>query len=233
MKAQELGILRKLIYHLYYIDDIYAEDLFSSDFEEYFQARNTGQEIAKYLRTLEWAAENPNFDFHNLLPNLGFSSEEIYYFLNRFLNQFRTYFREADIDHLKAPEDERPLKILIIEDNQIQNGFLSFHLSSTSYQIAVAEGVQDIEALFKDESFDATIISLHDDPNDLTNIVKNFPRIEKAQGRQPTPLVICTNDWTTQSLHSLIERSRNVITVKLPIVTSELLRAIFKVTQEK
>jgi hypothetical protein len=76
----QLDYIRIPIYELYYIEQ--TTDFKGSRFLNVNYYKNYESEtIVGIFQQLEWAVENPTYDFASLLPNLTFNNEEIYEFL--------------------------------------------------------------------------------------------------------------------------------------------------------
>ena len=79
--ASLIDLLRFLVYPVFYVEDVadfcgYTERVLASFHEIYDEA-----ERSRMFEALNWAAQNPEFDFRGLLPHLRHSDEEIFGFL--------------------------------------------------------------------------------------------------------------------------------------------------------
>lgn len=90
------------LYYLYYIDDIYDENIYKEINIEFMQGEEqTDEPIYKILLSLEWAKNNPNYNFKSILAKLGsgraqgeYTNDDIYFFLNRMYDLVNKYLNK-------------------------------------------------------------------------------------------------------------------------------------------
>lgn len=78
-----INILRIPMYGLYYIGSNQEDFKLDNNFLTRLKADYNEEEINKIFECLEWAIQNPNYNFGSLLPNLPVGNEEIFKYLSR------------------------------------------------------------------------------------------------------------------------------------------------------
>jgi len=88
------------LYSLYYVDDVYDENIYARINIKWLHGNESEDILEKMLISLDWAKENPMYDFKSILLGLGYTrkkgeynNEEIYYFLRRMSEVIRTYLQ--------------------------------------------------------------------------------------------------------------------------------------------
>lgn len=87
--ADPVLALRIILYKLYYLRDVYAEEALGEDFIALVQRDYSSAEIARMAKALEWADTHPDYDFSSLLPGLPQSNDEIRHYLRTVHDRFR------------------------------------------------------------------------------------------------------------------------------------------------
>ena len=82
--------LRLALYPLYYIRNIGGFAGLTED-----MMRTLPKDTTPIIEGLKWAAEHPDFDFTSVLPNLGYSNQDICGYVTVFLRQL-TLHSEPD-----------------------------------------------------------------------------------------------------------------------------------------
>lgn len=220
--------VRKALYQLYYIENIHSEELFSPSFADYFKQRHTGGEIAKMMQALEWALQNKEYNFTQLLPDLGFSNVEILVYIEKLLAQMKASFDAETLKDLQAPEDSRQLRILVVQDQPMNYGPIEAHLSSTPYETTSASDIQRALEAVSGGGFDLVIVSLHNNPTVSLDFIKEVRRAEKDGGENPIPIIVLTKEDDDAGYINLLYQAGCSFHLKLPVVIGYLLQAIYR-----
>ncbi len=98
----DINYLRIPIGYLYDIDDLNNFPGFKKSGLEHFLSGYEKSEINGIIEALEWAAENPNYDFTSMLPGIKHSNKDIYEYMlpgikhsNKDIYEYLCGFEEA------------------------------------------------------------------------------------------------------------------------------------------
>jgi len=82
--------LSAILYGLYHIEKV-EEDGSYKNLSGYLDRNYDEEEIEEYKQALDWSANNPDFDFNSVLPDLIYTNDEIVMYLKKF-RQFSKIF---------------------------------------------------------------------------------------------------------------------------------------------
>jgi CheY-like chemotaxis protein len=87
---------------------------------------------------------------------------------------------------------KKQFKILLVEDNPLNQKIVSFNLRKENYEVTIAEnGVVAIE-IFKKETFDFILMDIMMPEMDGLDASVNIRKIEKEQNLKRTPIIALT-----------------------------------------
>lgn len=85
--------------------------------------------------------------------------------------------------------DERPLKVLVVDDSRDNQFLVNAYLSSLPYQLSFASDGKEALELFKDNPFDIVLMDLQMPIMDGYTATRTMREWEQEEGLKPTPIV--------------------------------------------
>ncbi|MFA0084690.1 response regulator [Vibrio sp. 10N.261.51.F12] len=99
----------------------------------------------------------------------------------------------AKSEPLKADAVESAIRVLLVEDNMVNQKVASLHLQKAGYAYVIAnDGQQALEAYQSDPHFDVILMDCMMPVKDGFTATKDIRSFEKQQGIRPTPIIALT-----------------------------------------
>ena len=138
---------------------------------------------------------------------------------------------------LKPPEefpaeDLRPLRILLVEDSEDNRFLVQAYLKSTRYLIDTAENGQVAVEKFLSNVYDLILMDVQMPVMDGYMATREIRRIEREEGRKPSPIVALTAHALKEDKEKSLEIGFDDYLTK-PIRKPVLLEAIQKITSKE
>ncbi len=129
-------------------------------------------------------------------------------------------------------EDLRPLRILLVEDSEDNRFLVQAYLKSTRYLIDTAENGQVAVEKFLSNVYDLILMDVQMPVMDGYMATREIRRIEREEGRKPSPIVALTAHALKEDKEKSLEIGFDDYLTK-PIRKPVLLEAIQKITSKE
>jgi len=122
------------------------------------------------------------------------------------------------------------LKILLVEDNLLNQKVVMFNLKKFDYNItAVTNGLDALEAV-KNNQFDLVLMDIMLPEMNGFEVTENIRNLEKEKGKNPVPIVALTANTLDNDREKCISVGMNEYLSK-PFTANELIEKIEKFVQ--
>jgi signal transduction histidine kinase/DNA-binding response OmpR family regulator len=141
--------------------------------------------------------------------------------------------REDAVDPANVPRaPEKPLAVLMAEDNQVNQALIRGLLVRRGHQPTVAANGRLALELFREQRFDLILMDVQMPEMDGLTATREIRKLERQEQRCPTPIIGLTANAMTGDRQQCLDAGMNGYVSK-PIRTAELFAVIADVCSEK
>lgn len=135
--------------------------------------------------------------------------------------------KPVETTHTEANEEERPLRILLVDDSSDNRMLVKTYLRKTPHQVDVAENGAEAVEKFKQNRYDLVLMDVQMPVMDGLTATRKIRAWESRQGRQPVPILALTAHALKEEQERSLEAGCTAHLTK-PIRKKTLLEAIRK-----
>jgi CheY-like chemotaxis protein len=133
------------------------------------------------------------------------------------------------LETIAIPLDQRPLRILLVEDSEDNRLLIHSYLKKTHYRIDIAENGEIAVGKFKSENYNLVLMDMQMPVMDGYSATETIRKLESEKGLKPTPIIALTAYALNEDAQKSIDAGCTAYITK-PIKKATLMETIYEYT---